>query len=212
MSIEKFNPFPIDVYKISCSGHEKIKEYLMKHVYDDFEKNGPNGGLQQIYTDYLPGTGKMVHWPFMYNLYAEDIKNVLTEIGFDVSQFDIRLKGWYNFTTGNSEEWVHDHVGGASTINYSFVHYITIDDSANGTVFLNPNYKMIRSVSPTKNVNYLPKCFFDERMQIPVQEGDILFFPSWLDHTAPQHTSGNLRITNAVNVMMRLKNHDEDGF
>jgi len=49
-------------------------------------------------------------------------------------------------------------------------------------------------------------------MQIPVQEGDILFFPSWLDHTAPQHTSGNLRITNAVNVMMRLKNHDEDGF
>ena len=212
MSIEKFNLFPIGVYKASCSGHDKIKEYLMKHVYDDFEKNGPNGGLQQIYTDYLPGTSAMIHWPFLHNLYTPDVQRILTEIGFDVSRYDVRLKGWYNFTTANTEEWIHDHVGGASTINYSFVHYISVDGDHNGTAFLNPNYKMIRSVSPTKNINYLPDCFFDDRVQIPVTEGDILFFPSWLDHTAPKHTSGNLRITNAVNVMMRLKNHDEDGF
>jgi hypothetical protein len=33
-----------------------------------------------------------------------------------------------------------------------------------------------------------------------------------MDHTAPKHTTDNLRITNAVNVMMKLKNQDEDGF
>jgi hypothetical protein len=185
----------------------------MKHVYPKFKDLGPNGGLQKIYTDYLPNSGAMIHWPYIYDRYKEDVYSILSEIGFDMKQpWDVKFKGWYNFTTNNNEEWVHDHMGGASNINYAFTHYVHLEDDDDGTVFLNPNYKMIRASMPTKNINYLPESAFNDRYQVNVEEGDIVMFPSWLDHTAPKHESGNLRIVNAVNVLMRLTNQDEDGF
>lgn len=211
--IEKINPFPIYIYKMKATHHQEIKEYLIKHVYPKFKELGPNGGLQNIYTDYLPGSGAMIHWPYIYDRYTDDVKLMLSEVGFNMKQpWDIRMKGWYNFTTNNDEEWAHDHMGGASNINYSFVHYVTVGDKDDGTIFLNPNYKLIRAAMPTKNVNFLPEIMFNDRYQVKVEEGDIVLFPSWLDHTAPKHTTDTLRITNAVNVMMRLTNQDEDGF
>lgn len=211
--IEKINPFPEFIYKKKVTCHQEIKDYLMKHVYPKFLENGPNGGLQKIFTDYLPGSGAMVHWPYLLEKYDEDVKSILEEIGFDLTQpWDIKMKGWYNFTTNNDEEWVHDHVGGASNINYSFVHFVELDGEDDGTIFINPNYKLIRSIMPTKNVNYLPQCFFNDRFQIKVEEGDMILFPSWLDHTAPKHTTNNLRVTNAVNIMMKINKNDEDGF
>lgn len=211
--LNKIDLFPIPVYKVKCQQHEEIKDYLYKHVKPKFDQDGPNGGKQTIFTDYLPGSGAMIYWPFILEKYKEDVHPILEEIGYDLSlDWQIKMKGWYNFTNYNEEEWVHDHTGGASNINYSFVHYIEVDGQDNGTIFLNPNYKMIRATAPTKNTNYLPYSFFEDRVQIEIEEGDILFFPSWLDHTAPEHTSGNLRVTNAVNLMMRMTKNDEDGF
>jgi hypothetical protein len=211
MSVECLPLFPIEIFKTKCSGHEKIKEYLMKHAYPDFQKRGPNSGLQQIYTDYLPGTGAMVHWPYMYNIYKEDVNNILSTIGFDMTQpWNVRIKGWYNFTTGNETEWIHDHVGGASTISFSFVHYVVLDEKDAGTVFLNPHYKSMKQTCPTKDLKYLPDYYMQDRYQPSVEEGDILFFPSWLDHTAPRYSSNKLRVVNACNIMLRI--NDNDGF
>ena len=103
-------------------------------------------------------------------------------------------------------------MGGATNINYAFTHFVHIEDQNDGTIFVNPNYKLIRAAMPTKNVNYLPESMFNDRYQVEVEEGDIVLFPSWMDHSAPKHTSNSLRIVNAVNIMMRLKNQDEDGF
>ena len=211
--IEEINLFPLHIYKFKTDKHKEIKDYLIKHVSPKFEDIGPNGGLQSIYTDYLPNSGAMIHWPYILDRYYPDVKKVLAKIGFkQIDQWNIRMKGWYNFTSNNSKEWIHDHVGGASNINYSFVHYVQIDNDKDGTIFINPNYKLIRSIMPTKNINYLPESFFEDRIQIKVEEGDILFFPSCLDHTAPKHTSNKLRITTAVNVMMRINENDEDGY
>jgi len=211
--IEKINPFPFYIYKMKATKHDEIKDYLMKHVYPKFKELGPNGGLQQIYTDYLPGSGAMIHWPYIYDRYTDDVKSLLSEIGFNMKQpWDIKLKGWYNFTTNNEKEWMHDHMGGSTNINYAFTHFVHIEDKDDGTIFFNPNYKMIRASMPTKNINYLPDSMFNDRYQVQAEEGDIVLFPSWLDHTAPKHTSNKLRIVNAVNIMMKLTNQDEDGF
>lgn len=211
--IEKINPFPFYIFKMKATRHQEIKDYLMKHVYPKFQEVGPNGGLQKVYTDYLPGTGAMIHWPYIYDRYQLDVQALLKEAGFNMSQpWDIKLKGWYNFTTNNDKEWVHDHMGGATNISYAMTHFVHIEDNNDGTIFLNPNYKMIRAAMPTKNINYLPASMFNDRYQVKAEEGDIVMFPSWLDHTAPAHTSGKLRIVNAVNIMMKLTNQDEDGF
>lgn len=209
MSIEKIELFAVPVYKIKCTYHNDIKSYMNKHAVSKYNTSLKQIGTQDIFTDYLPGSGIMLHWPYILEKYRVDVNKILTTIGWDLSQgWDIRLKGWFNITENNTAEWVHDHVGGSSNINYSFVHYIS--DNSNSTVFLDPNYKLIRSTMPTKNMDYLPSCYLNQRVQVNVEEGDILFFPSWLDHTAPMHTSGDLRVTNAVNVMMRI--NDEDGY
>ena len=54
---------------------------------------------------------------------------------------------------------------------------------------------------PTKNINYLPASFFNDRYQVQVEEGDIVLFPSWLEHFTEPSTFSGKRITISLNVM-----------
>lgn len=211
MSLEKINIFPTFIYKKVAKNHEQIKDHLVKHVYPHFYKHGPNGKSQTIYTDYLPGNTALINWSYIYNLYLPDVTDILKEIGFNLDHnWKINFKGWYNITTHNEEMWIHNHLGGPYTISWSFVHYLDLDDSmSNGTIFLNPLAKEIRATCPTKNLNGLPEFYTIDNFQPHVNEGDILFFPSWLDHTAPVHVSNKLRATIAVNLNVVL--HDGKG-
>jgi hypothetical protein len=211
MSIEKLNLFPTQVYKFKCTNHDKIKDHLMKFVYPKFKEKGPNGGAQSIFTDYIPNSGAMVNWNFMHKLYEPDIKNILTEIGFDFNVWEMRQRSWYNFSTDNTEEWKHDHVGGSSTINWSYVHYVHLEEENAGTIFFNPDAKNLRAFCPTKDLAYLPNMYLYEREQPQVEEGDILLFPSWLEHSSPAHQENRLRISVACNIMLKTPN-DTDGY
>ena len=106
----------------------------------------------------------------------------------------------------STSQFPHDHTGGPKTIQWSAVHYVVLDDENSGTVFLNPNARMMKSVIPTKNQNVLPEMYWPNKKQMMVEEGDLLFFPSWLDHHTPAHTTGNLRVAVAMNVMLTLDN------
>jgi ectoine hydroxylase-related dioxygenase (phytanoyl-CoA dioxygenase family) len=110
--------------------------------------------------------------------------------------------------TNSTSQFPHDHTGGPRTIQWSAVHYVTLDNENSGTVFLNPNARMIKSVIPTKNKNELPEMYWPDKKQMLVEEGDLLLFPSWLDHHTPAHTTGNLRVVVAMNVMLTYDNKE----
>ena len=135
----------------------------MKFVLPAFEKSEPNGGSQSIFTDYIPGTGAMVNWKFIHSLFLPDINKALTHIGFNMNEWNLRQRSWYNFSTDNQNEWKHDHVGGSSTISWSYVHYTHLEEEDAGTIFFNPDNQNLRSFCPTKDLAYLPEMYLHER-------------------------------------------------
>ena len=75
-------------------------------------------------------------------------------------------------------------------------------------MFNNPWRKLLKATTPTKNFDFLPDYFKEFARMPEVEEGDLILFPSWLDHFAPKFTAGSLRITTALNIMMRVDNGD----
>lgn len=208
MTVEAITLFKTELYKTKFKGHDVVKNYLMSHIYPKFLEDGPNDSVQNIYTDYYPGA-KQCHWNLFIKHYESACKEILEKIDINFKDpWKIIIKPWYNFTTYNDKEFLHDHVGGPSTIQFSAVHFVVFDNNCQGTVFENPSYQYIKSIAPTKNVDHLP-LYFREHKRIPiVEEGDFILFPSWLRHHVPPHTSNTLRITVAMNIILRIDNSD----
>jgi hypothetical protein len=207
MSVETINLFPIQIFKKRCSNHDTIKKYMLDMVYNDFIKKGPNDQRQNTYTDYLENA-TFVHWPYLYSLYESDIKSMLSNIGFNVSNIKLLLNGWYVFTEHSEAMFVHDHTGGPSTIQFAVVHYVNLEKDSKGTAFQNPWSRKMKSTTPTKDLQLLPNYYLNFSSCPEVEEGDIVMFPAWLDHNVPMHTNNTLRVTNALNVVVRLDNSD----
>lgn len=201
--METFEIFPVTLIKTKVEKNDLIKEFLLKHVLEHFELTGPNDKTNNTYTDYLPGAAQ-VYWPFLYNIYKPVIISMLKTINVITHNYDLKLTGWYVFAKSTSSTFVHDHVGGPSTVSFSCVHYVNLKDDSMGTVFQNPAMKLIKSTSPTKNLNRLPEYFKNYYHTPIVEEGDIVMFPSWLDHFIPPHNNNTLRITVPLNVILRL--------
>lgn len=207
MPPETINLFPVQVYKKKCADHNTIKKYMIDMVHADFVKKGPNDLQQNTYTDYVDGA-TFIHWPYLYSLYEKDIKEMLECIGFHISDIKITLNGWYVFTTHSDRMFIHDHTGGPSTIQFAVVHYVNLEDDSRGTVFQNPWAKSMKMTTPTKDLKLIPNYYLNFNSCPVVEEGDIVMFPSWLDHNVPMHTNNTLRITNALNVIIRLDHSD----
>lgn len=203
--------FPVNIYKIKVTNHDRIKKHLMDNVYPHFEKYGPNDPIQNTLTDYgFMKDAAYCHWPYLIDWYKPDIYSILEEIGFNFKNhpWKVKIKGWYNFSTSNNAAFVHDHTGGPTTIQFSAVHYVSLGNGSFPTVFNNPWGKLSKATTPTKNFDFLPP-YFCEFSRIPeVEEGDLVLFPSWLDHFAPRFDSKNLRVTTALNIMMRVDDGD----
>jgi len=204
MSIETIDIFPVKIVKSKVDQHDAIKNVLIQHALPGFNTDGVNDTVNNTYTDYLPGAAK-IYWPFLYNLYKPTIVSMLKKLEVvNDSPFNLKMTGWYNFTRYTNTKFVHDHTGGPTTINFSCVHYVHIEEDTMGTVFQNPNMKSIKASSPTKDLTKLPNYFYDYYYTPAVSEGDIVMFPGWLDHFIPPHLNNTLRITTALNIMLRL--------
>lgn len=208
MSITPVPLFPVLLAKLKMRNHSKIKNYLMDNVYPQYVKNGVNDTVTNAYTDYVPGAVK-IPWMMLTKFYEDDIREFLQYTGIDFDQgWTFKVTCWYGMMNHSTSQFPHDHTGGPKTIQWSAVHYVTLDNENSGTVFLNPNARMMKSVMPTKNKNALPEMYWPDKKQMLVEEGDLLFFPSWLDHHTPAHTTGNLRVVVAMNVMLTFDNRE----
>lgn len=101
---------------------------------------------------------------------------------------------WANNNKLGGFNLLHDHIDNGNIV--SFVHYLKLPNGTSSIHF--------RSDRPSLKFWNTPRAVYNELnsqdVTIDVKDGDVIFFPSWLDHyTSPNNTDLD-RITIAGNV------------
>jgi hypothetical protein len=190
--------FDVPIYTAKATNQKLVKEYFADTIIPNLPKS-PNAEQLNLYSDYFPGADKLDD-EFL-KFYNTDIEKFHLKAGFNKNiSWNKRVHAWYNVGSKGQMQEEHDHMGGYPSCIYSAIHYVIYDkDEHTPTVFKNPLYAFYGNSHMTKNSNNLPYDW--KRLHIPqVQEGDLIFFPSFVPHSVSAQTSEKLRATVALNL------------
>ena len=199
--------FDIPIFVTKARNHTKIKNWIMDNVYPSYEEYGSNSDtLANVYSDYFPGAVQ-TDQKLMMELYQEDFNTLFQFLQFPKHEWTVKPYFWYNFTKKDGYQEQHCHITGPVPVVFSAIHYIKFDPSQHRAAsFLHPQEQLIRSTYPSENMDIVPDYFKHLSRNPNVEEGDIIFFPSWLKHIVEKQQSDELRISMAINVGIFDKN------
>lgn len=191
--------FPQRIYKYSLNDPE-LKNALIQR-YQSFKNhatNGtPDGWSCEVRTEF--GTGS---FPFEYSKIYNDIlrqwKDDMKFIGRPIID-----EIWMNAYEKAHYQEGHTHLPGF----FSGIHYVCFDpEHHNGTTFVNPQaniYSYLTNMNGDfegTTIDMDLNRHLDEMNDVDVEEGDIIIFPSTLEHLVRKNMSDKLRITVSFNI------------
>ena len=176
MSVKITHPFVVPMYVITCSDWETKKQKLLSMV--DF--NDKECMLKDQFSDYH----KYQDNPPYKKSFIELLKDELVLFSQTI-QSDINIAGVWCQRYANAEFMgVHNH----GALGYSAILYTEFNANHKSTMFYAPYNNFMRGTL----IEYMPD----------VQEGDLLFFPSTIAHTALPNLSDENRTIFSFNVKM----------
>jgi uncharacterized protein (TIGR02466 family) len=208
--LEKIDLFSTPVWKCKIDPMSYNKQELIDsitHNYDlqpsrninvpDFEASSHN-----YYKDWNNPKYKKLNLSLLEKIYNELMLKLLDQHNFVK---DIRYR--YEIVNiqaskKNQNIGLHDHPNSF----YSSVHYLKLDDDHKRTRFFNPLIigQYISTLYDTKklmNIDIQNSNYFNNWI-IPVEEDDMVFFPSYLKHSVDNETSDELRISVSCNLSL----------
>ena len=202
--------FPTPVYRAPVAGHRKFKEAVVPKLLDTFN-SGPH--RQEDWAVLCNSWQVPLHEIASkdFDLISGDIQSAIGTY-FEYLQtppFDYEIFGWVNVHTSDMYQEVHNHVsetkshGKAALI--AGIYYLQFDRDAHRPVqFMNPDREfrtLMRTLSlDIENPSMAPKSYPN------VSEGDLLLFPSTLDHFVPKSKPSNIhRISISFNVFPHVR-------
>lgn len=178
-------------YQYENKTKSKYDEYghLDNRETEKFGRDFDNTCLMHTYIDQV-------------NIFLEELSLLNNRETMPVSAFNIDM--WYNTYTKNQyQEW-HTHSGGSS--DFSAIHFLKYDENVHlPTVFRNPTSKSqifssVKNKQRLTSINNIKNTVYSEVFYPNIREGDLIIFPSWLEHTVPPNKSKELRVTVAFNI------------
>ena len=121
--------------------------------------------------------------------YVKQIINPKQELDFYITQ------SWLSYTKPGESQKEHSH----SNSIISGVFYISTKEN-DGIVFTDPNYKikdLTQFEQKEMNIWNYTQWYF------PVNNNDLILFPSWLEHSVPLNESNTDRISLAFNIFAK---------
>ena len=188
----KDNLFPTPFWKIKVPNHQSIKKKYLQSFIDGYEEK-----IFDIPEDWV--THKC-HTSFKGNKIIEkDIFDEYSSVFNSIIEkgWKGKVEYWWQVYKNNEyQEW-HNHM--PSTL--SAIHFLNFEDEHLAPIFEDPN-KSVRSIifrtalnkDLSSAITYTPK----------VEEGDIIIFPSYLNHTVPAGKYKSYRVTIAINLDILL--------
>lgn len=173
--------FPVPIYITKVSNHDNIKKIVLSKIENNDVPRRWNCSVNSSFETYHDWLYKLHHnYDEVYNDFFQQF-NCRAE----VTTIDI----WYNEYSINDFQEQHHHL----PADFSCIHYIQLDKNHQGTTFVNPNRLINHS-------NLLLKQASPEMFTPYVTEGDIIIFPSYLEHFVKKQEINARRVTLSWNL------------
>lgn len=200
--------FSVPIWHSKCDMDDLVKESLYYQILSDPAKNN-HGWECNVDTSYSLNSNNdninyhnaCLYYKKAYEDFASCLNYNLGEHTYDISRI------WYNKYTKKQYQEQHNHL--PST--FSGIHYLKLEEGHTNTIFFNPSkYEYLyedyaRELYDICDSNNMMHSFVYSRWSFPVTEGDIIIFPSSIEHAVfPQKIDAE-RITVSFNIDAHLK-------
>ena len=180
----KIEAFPTLIYRYHIDEQEAIKVRVNEYYEENkFKNTVPDQWNCDLFTSY--GSGK-----FPIGECLEAFTPTLDEFQTEAQCYGnmILTDMWLNVY--ETQNWQEKHIH--SPGQWSAVYYVDFDPNEHkATNFYHPNETLLATAGVTQNT------------LVPwVQEGDMIIFPSWLEHAAPMNKSSVKRSTISFNFFI----------
>ena len=176
--------FPTILYRYHLEDQDPIKARVEEYYKDNkLKENTPDQWNCNLFTSY--GSGK-----FPIGECLDAFTPTLDEFQTESQSYGnmILTDLWLNVY--ESQNWQEKHIH--SPGQWSGVYYVHFDPNEHkATNFYHPCETLLATAGITQNT------------LVPwVQEGDMIIFPSWLEHAAPMNKSSKMRSTISFNFFI----------
>lgn len=199
-----FSPF----YHIESlnEDHLKIKEAYLDKIIENYNYHpnlSPDWNVHTSYgmDDHLKNK---IDWSVSLNIYSNYINQFIYSYFNKNLNWELCGSIWYTAYGPGQSANIHEHVPDV----FSIVHFIKFNPQVHWPIsFINPagSYmKLILDKYPNlkDNINFQDQnqSLFHPRFTPSVNEGDLVIFPSNLEHMVEKADSEELRVTIAFNI------------
>ena len=180
----KIEAFPTLLYRYHLEEQDPIKARVDEYYKEyKLQNNTPDQWNCDLFTSYGTGT-------FPIGECLDAFTPILDEFQTDAKAYGnmILTDMWLNCY--KSQNWQEKHIH--SPGQWSGVYYVHFDPNEHkATNFYHPCETLLATAGITSNT------------LVPwVQEGDMIIFPSWLEHAAPMNKSSKMRSTISFNFFI----------
>jgi len=187
-TVELLFPIPIFKTKIENRISEEGIQYINTFKYGKFQ----SGTYSMVEPDKI---SDLLDHTFFSDL-KKEIEEHLTTYTRDVFKYDVDpyiTNSWINMNPQGTVHNSHFH----SNSLFSGVFYHRLPKDTPGISFMNP-LKHIFEIWPSEWNHHNSYAW-----ELPVEEGDLIIFPSSLYHEVKENLSENLRVTLSFNSLIR---------
>jgi uncharacterized protein (TIGR02466 family) len=188
--------FPVTVFKGQVSNNEILKNLLVSEILNESKDlEIPEDWTTHKVRTSFSTQSNILNRTELTSQYIDCMRDV-----FD-KDFDVLInKIWYNVYTDGEYQEVHDHLGSLfEPSHFSFIHFLCFDkENHNPPEFRDP-LSQLRTTSLELERNNCGEVYVPD-----VKEGDLIMFPSYLQHCVPPGKKTEYpRITISFNVKVQ---------
>lgn len=199
--------FAIPLWHDTCNMDPIVAQDLYDQIIEDKTPNNHSWKCD-VNSTFSLNSNDSVNYYNASLYYKEAYENFVNFLEYNLSEHTYNIsKIWYNKYSSKQYQEQHHHL--PST--FSGIHYLKLKEGHTYTTFFNPSkYEYLyedyaKELYSICNPDDIMHSFVYRRWSIPVQEGDIIIFPSCFEHAVFPQKLDEERITVSFNLDVHMR-------
>ena len=194
--------FSVPLWKFQAENHSELNKNLIKSIN---QEKKTDGGVSISNQGGWQSHGKLQFKPEFKELVDLINKNLLQvgkEYGFGMMSSKLKVTSmWANINDKACSNAVHSHqspVGMPNPLVISGCYYVKVPKNSGQFVLEDFSRPMRYLQLPFQEPNLMNSF----TVRVPPEDGNLLFFPAWMEHSVEANMSNEERISIAFNVAL----------